>query len=106
MIDQKNNEILNIFKVKVGEKMLMFFVLMILWPLVVMILGTFIVRLIDSDYPHYANPYTTFVKGFAFGPIAIMAALTGKVLYVSSHQTLALGGILGTICFIYTLQQF
>jgi hypothetical protein len=102
MIDQKNNEILNLFKVKVGEKMLMFFVLMIMWPLVVMILG----RLIDSDYPHYANPYTTFVKGFAFGPIAIMAALTGKVLYVSSHQTLALGGIIGTIFFIYTLQQF
>jgi len=46
------------------------------------------------------DSFTAFSQGFAFGPVGIMAAF-GPMTNTNNRGSMALGGVVGTIAFIY-----
>ena len=78
--------------------------LAVIWVIVVVTVITRVNSIRVSYGANIQDGLTAFSQGFACGPIGVLAAF-GPMTRTNNRGAMAVGGIVGTIAFIYTYMQ-
>ncbi|HIF75747.1 MAG TPA: hypothetical protein EYG31_02100 [Porticoccaceae bacterium] len=78
--------------------------LAVIWVIGVVIAMMIVNSIRASNGANIQDGLTAFSQGFAFGPISVVAAF-GPMTRTNNRGAMAVGGIVGTIAFIYTYMQ-